>query len=265
MEIGLIIFNIILSIIGIPMIMKLLVNNGIVALNYKNEKIPMPLGLIFIFIQLISLLILILFNNDIVFLLYLIGILTMGLIGLLDDLAGDTEVKGLKGHIKSFFKGKLTTGFIKASVGMFLSIIISIKLSKTIPNIILNTFIISLSINALNLFDLRPGRSLKVFIFLSILFLLIFKFNNYFIILSMLSISVIYFYYDIKAKSMMGDTGSNVLGFTVGYYVILNQDLVVRVVYLVLLVTIHIIAEKVSISKIIENNKFLKYIDELGR
>lgn len=265
MKLGIIILNTFLAIIGIPMVMKMLKNNEVEAYNYKKEKIPMSLGIIFIFIQLISLSLYIIFKNDMEIIFYLLGIVTMGLIGLLDDLAGDIKVKGLKGHIKSFFKGELTTGFIKASIGFFLAMIVSILISKDVLNMVINTFTIALSINALNLFDLRPGRSLKVFSFLSIIFLLISKFNNYFIIVSMLAIVLVYFPYDIKARAMMGDTGSNVLGFSLGYYIVLSQSLKIRIIYLLCLIILHIIAEKTSITKIINENKILKYLDELGR
>lgn len=265
MEIILLILTTILTIIGTPMVMKMLETNEIVALNFKKIMIPMPLGIVFIFVQLISLSLYIVIDKNIEIILYLFGILTMGLVGLLDDLAGDIKVKGLKGHIKSFFKGELTTGFVKAALGFFISLVISTFISNSIGEIIFHSFIIALSINAMNLFDLRPGRTIKVFLLLSIIFLLLSEFNRYFIIVSMILITLAYLPYDIKAKAMMGDTGSNVLGLTLGIYVVLSQILYIKIAYLLLLIFLHILAEKKSISKIIENNKILKYIDEIGR
>ena len=173
--------------------------------------------------------------------------------------------KGLKGHIKAFFKGELTTGFIKAAAGFFISLIIAMFISKDIVNIVLNTFLIALSINALNLFDLRPGRALKVFILFGLIFLFLDRFKNPFIILSLLLIALVYFPYDIKAKTMMGDTGSNVLGFTLGYFSAINLNIYIRLAYLIVLIGLHIISEKSSISRIIERNKVLSFIDKLGR
>ncbi len=44
----------------------------------------------------------------------------MGLTGLLDDLTGGMKVlKGLKVILRLFFKGKLTTGGLKAGIGFF--------------------------------------------------------------------------------------------------------------------------------------------------
>lgn len=257
--------NIIMSLIAFPMFMKMFDNNKITAANYKKEDIPICLGIVFIFIELITLSIHFLIFKESEVVLYLLGILSVGLIGLLDDLAGDIYVKGLKGHISSFFKGELTTGFLKAGIGFFTSMVLSIYLSNDPINVLINTLIISLSINSLNLFDLRPGRCLKVFMTGAIIFVLLAGFKDYFIILSMLVIALVYFPYDLKARAMMGDVGSNILGLSLGLYSTLTQSLAVRLTYLALLIFIHILAERVSISKIIEENKFLKFIDELGR
>ena len=43
------------------------------------------------------------------------------------------------------------------------------------------------------------------------------------------------------------------------------HNLIAKSIYLLLLIIIHILAEKVSLSNIIENNKVLKFIDNLGR
>ena len=74
-----------------------------------------------------------------------------------------------------------------------------------------------------------------------------------------------YFYYDLKAKAMMGDAGSNVLGVSIGVFIVTSYSLSVQVFWLVLLVAVHVVAEKFSITKLIEKNFILDYIDKLGR
>ena len=64
---------------------------------------------------------------------------------------------------------------------------------------------------------------------------------------------------------MMGDTGSNVLGISIGILVAMGYGLGVRVGWLVFLIFIHLLTEKYSLTKIIEQNKFLNFIDKLGR
>ena len=117
----------------------------------------------------------------------------------------------------------------------------------------------------MNLLDLRPGRAIKVYLLIifGIFFNVIESIKN--IIMLLVPNVLAYFNYDLKAKSMMGDTGSNVLGISIGIIFVISFPLNVRVFWLLFLVFIHILTEKYSLTKIIEGNKFLNYIDKLGR
>ena len=145
--------------------------------------------------------------------------------GILDDIIGNRDVSGLKGHFKSFFKGTLTTGGFKAIFGGFVGLIISIAISESIPDIIINTLIIALSTNLMNLLDLRPGRAIKVY--LVIMIVIFITLTGYIKILPLLILPnvIAYFNYDLKAKAMMGDTGSNVLGISIGILWLLDIHL----------------------------------------
>ena len=260
--------SLILSYIGLPMINKMLINSNTLCENYKGEKIPMSLGLLFVFVQSITIsLIRIGFNltgniTD----LYLYSYIFMGLVGLLDDLIGDKKVKGLKGHIKSFFKGTLTTGAIKAGIGFFVSLYISILISKDVWEVLVNTFVIALFTNLINLFDLRPGRAIKVFITISLIFIFTNIDKNYnYIIYSLYGLILPYMSLDFKAKAMMGDVGSNIIGLTLGIICAVTYSFMGKIIILILLIGIHILAEKISFSKIIDKNPILKYIDSIGR
>lgn len=260
--------SLILSYIGSPMLLKMLSNSQTLSSNYKNEDIPICMGLLFVFVQIISIsfTLLLLKANSINIVFYLFAFTVMGMVGLLDDLIGDKNVKGLKGHIKSFFRGTLTTGGIKAGMGLLIALFISTIISNNFSEIMINTFLIALFTNLTNLFDLRPGRSIKVFILLSIIMLFSSNIKEYdFLLYSFYGILFVYFPLDLKAKAMMGDVGSNVLGITLGVYCALTHTIVGKLIYLVTLIVIHIIAEKLSFSKIIENNKILNYLDNLGR
>lgn len=260
--------SLVLSYIGIPMILNMLLKSNTVSLNYKGKNIPLSMGLSFVFIQIISLSIVLLITGENIdyTVYYLFSFSIMGFVGLLDDLIGDKNVKGFKGHIKSFFRGELTTGGIKAGVGFFVALIISIILSVNFIEILINTLLIALFTNLTNLFDLRPGRSIKVFIMISLIMLMTGGIKDYnFFFYSFYGILIIYFPLDLKAKAMMGDVGSNVLGITLGIYCAYTHNLASKIIYLILLIIIHILAERLSFSKIIENNKILKFIDSLGR
>ncbi len=257
-----------LSFMTTPLIHGLLINNKCTALNYRKQNIPLGLGLVFILVQSFVILGFSIYrnSNDNFNSIYIISILLIGLIGIIDDLIGEKEVKGFKGHISSLLKLKLTTGGLKLIVGGVVALVISLTISKSIFELVVNVLIIALFTNLLNLFDLRPGRAGKVFILLSIILLLSADISDYnYIITSLLGIILVYIPNDLKAKSMMGDTGSNVLGMTLGIFCAATQFLSVKLLFLILLITIHIITEFYSLTEIIDKNKILCYIDKLGR
>lgn len=251
-----------------PLLLGMLKDSGTTSLNYKKEEIPIAMGLLFVLVQSISLGILAIFmdsNFEFIFL-YLFAISLMGLIGLLDDLTGDIGIKGFKGHVKAFFRGKLTSGGIKAGMGFLISLFVAIFISDNFIGIIINSLSIALFTNLINLFDLRPGRASKVFILISLLMLFTGRNQGYgFLLSSFYGILFVYLPLDLKAQAMMGDIGSNVLGMTLGIYCGLGHGRIGQAIYLIGLLLIHILAEKVSFSEIIARNKFLNYIDQLGR
>ena len=253
----------------IPLFKNLLVESNCIRPNYKGEMIPVSMGIVFLPMIIINGIILAFFTVDFISLsclfIFIFGMMAMFFAGIIDDTIGNRDVSGLKGHFKSLFKGTLTTGGFKALFGGFVGLIISVSISKDIIDIVVNTLVIALSTNLMNLFDLRPGRAIKVY--LVIMITIFFTLSGYIQILPLLILPNVlaYFNFDLKAKAMMGDTGSNVLGISIGILMVLGYTLKVRIVWLVFLVLIHFLTEKFSLTKIIEKNKVLNFIDRLGR
>lgn len=262
------ILPLILSYMTLPKVSDMLLKSKVVCENFKSDLIPTSMGIVFVFIQVITLGILKIFFdfNGSFNLIYLLGFVFMGLLGLFDDLTGDKKIKGLKGHIKAFFKGTLTTGAIKAFLGFFIALVVSSYISSSLIDFIINSLLIGLFTNFVNLFDLRPGRATKLFVIISLAFIITnFTKDSNYILFSLLGILIPYMILDLKAKVMMGDVGSNTLGFTLGIYAAANLNFMAKNIILVLLIIFHIIAEKVSFSKVIDNNRFLKFLDNIGR
>lgn len=258
-----------ITLLSIPMISKMLENSGMIRENYRGDMIPVGLGLVFIPSLVINSIILIYSNivpeKIIMIYMLLFASIAMSFVGIIDDSLGNRGVTGLIGHFKALFKGSLTTGAFKALLGGFVGLTLAVTLSKSIPNIIVATLVVALSTNMMNLFDLRPGRAIKAYVILAIIiFLASAKFNREVMMLIVPAV-LAYFYFDLRALTMMGDAGSNVLGVSIGVFIVSSFDLPVQLVSLVLLVAIHVLTEKFSLTKIIENNKFLDYVDKLGR
>lgn len=266
----------------IPLFKSMLVNGNVIRPNYKNEMIPVGMGIVFLPMIIINSIILgfVTLNNiwfvsssnynlNIVWLLclalYIFSIMAMFFAGALDDLIGNRNVSGLKGHFKSLFKGELTTGGFKALFGGFVGLVVSVCISSSIVDIIVNTLIIALSTNLMNLFDLRPGRAIKAYLVIMIpIYITLTGYTKVFPLLILPNV-LAYFNTDLKARGMMGDTGSNVLGISIGVLMAFGYGIKVRVAWLVFLVLMHLITEKFSLTKIIEKNRVLKFIDNLGR
>lgn len=257
----------------IPLFKSMLVNGNVIRPNYKNEMIPVGMGIVFLPMIIINSIILgfVTLNNiwfvsssnynlNIVWLLclalYIFSMMAMFFAGALDDLIGNRNVSGLKGHFKSLFKGELTTGGFKALFGGFVGLVVSVCISSSIVDIIVNTLIIALSTNLMNLFDLRPGRAIKVYLVIMIpIYITLTGYTKVFPLLILPNV-LAYFNIDLKARGMMGDTGSNVLGISIGVLMALGYGIKVRLAWLVFLILMHLITEKFSLTKIIEKIEY---------
>ena len=253
----------------IPLFRSLLIESNVLRPNYKKDMIPVSMGIVFLPMLIINAIILAYFTTNFKDMLYififLFGLVSMFFAGILDDIIGNRDVSGLKGHFKSLLNGKLTTGGFKALFGGFVGLVVSVCISSSIVDIIVNTLIIALSTNLMNLFDLRPGRAIKAYLVIMIpIYITLTGYTKVFPLLILPNV-LAYFNTDLKARGMMGDTGSNVLGISIGVLMALGYGIKVRLAWLVFLILMHLITEKFSLTKIIEKNRVLKFIDNLGR
>lgn len=254
---------IIISFISVKLVFNMIDLSNHKCSNYKGLLIPVSMGIAFIPVCIASSIVFAfekLKFTDI----FLILSLGMCALGVIDDFMGDKNVKGFKGHIVSLFHFRLTTGGFKATIGFLLALYASVLISKNFIDLIINTFLIALFANLFNLFDLRPGRALKFF-FILFAVLIIINPDYAVYMFPLAAFSLVYFPYDIKAKAMLGDAGSNIIGSIVGLYAGISLPRSIKLVFLILLILIHIIAEKYSLTKIIEKMKILNYIDKIGR
>jgi UDP-GlcNAc:undecaprenyl-phosphate/decaprenyl-phosphate GlcNAc-1-phosphate transferase len=184
--------------------------------------------------------------------------------GLLDDLAASPGDRGFKGHFRALAKGRLTTGSLKLFGGGLVALAVSHD--TNVGWTIVNTLVIALSANLANLFDLRPGRTLKVVLVWGLVLFVVSQAD-----LRLASVAVVFgaamalFVPDLRAKLMLGDTGSNALGAALGFGVVLVASDTVRVVFLVALLVLTAIGDLVGFTKIIKSTPPLRYLDELGR
>lgn len=234
--------------------------------NYQDKSIPSGFGLIYIFSYLFAAPFMILLTDINYLLLIKLFLLTgMTLIGFIDDFLGDSN-KGFKEHLKKLLKNKyLTSGLLKAIMGGLLGINAALLAGGSFLTIFLNTLLVPLSVNTFNLMDVRPGRALKLYLFLSSLLFLCAPEWVLLLIMPIIGTSLALFPIDLKENGMLGDAGSNLLGASVGFSLLFILDLPLKIIVLSVLLLAQWIGDTVSFTKIIENNRCLKFIDNLGR
>ncbi|MBA1337067.1 MAG: Undecaprenyl-phosphate N-acetylglucosaminyl 1-phosphate transferase [Firmicutes bacterium] len=257
-----------LTAVMVPFVVTMLKAAGAVRGNYRGDQVPVSVGIVFIpAIITGSFLIMIVHpEHKEIMLLGILGAAVMGFVGIIDDLLGSRSVLGFKGHLKSLLEGRLTTGGFKAIIGGIVAASISIYISTGAGEWILNVLVIALFTNLLNLSDLRPGRAIKLFFMLwFISFIPAFNQEYRFLLYPLIGGILAYMPTDIKAKGMMGDVGSNVLGIAMGLYYCLISSVYLRMVILVILVFLQLVGERYSFTAIIDRNRILSFIDGLGR
>lgn len=256
---------------AVPLFSKL----GLMKNNYAGKVIPCPMGILFVpvFIagyvssydlvrgaispesQLLPLAMIILISG-------------MAFVGFVDDIAGSGSERGFKGHITAVFNGRITTGLFKASAGLIVAMGAAYTVGGRFWEIVVNGVLIALCANLYNLFDLRPGRAIKLFLPVLALLVIVNWGSNYVFASYLLSaggIAAALLSGDLREKFMLGDAGSNVLGGVVGLGVAVWAPTWLKLAVLGLVLCLNLLSETVSFSRIIESVPVFKWIDGLGR
>jgi UDP-N-acetylmuramyl pentapeptide phosphotransferase/UDP-N-acetylglucosamine-1-phosphate transferase len=235
--------------------------------NFKGQKIPSVFGLYIVAYGAIGSLLgrYGSWGSDPAARLYLVTVLGFGLLGLADDLLGSRDVGGFRGHFKKLLlERRLTTGTAKAIGGGLIAVYVGYKTSGGAVGLwALDAAVIALGANAMNLLDVRPGRTLFVF-FLGLLLTAAATWGRLSAPAPVLAAAAAAggtAYYDACGKAMLGDVGSNALGAVLGLTLALDVGLVGRTIAAALFLAINICSERRSISELIEHHPVLAHID----
>lgn len=251
------------SYFAVPALAKMM-QARLVHFNHRNHEIPVGLGIVFIIVVVpLILLGMLLQQVELLFgFLTVLTALSFGILGFIDDTIGSREARGFAGHFRALLQGQLTTGALKAIFGGTIALLLAVFTSDNWLIIIINSLTIALMANFTNLLDVRPGRTGKFYILIT--GILFFLGGGTPVLLLLLGSVLAYLPWDLQGKVMMGDSGANTLGAVLGL-AITQQLLPIKTGALFLLVVLHFFAERSSFTLIIENNKVLNYIDQLGR
>lgn len=237
----------------------------IIAVNYAGKDVINGGGLLLTVSTLVSYLLLMLFDDDTAIQMYFLIALALSFAGLLDDTLGDPSDKGLSGHVRCLIKGSFSTGILKAMTGLALGIVLSLSIYSNAMIFLIDTVLFALCVNVVNLLDLRPGRAIKGWLLILLLFMILGRFSLAWILFPLFAGICLYMKDEMQEVYMLGDTGSCLLGGTAGFYAVLALPITAKVFFMVLLSVLHVLAEHISLSIYIEKVPMLKKLDRLGR
>lgn len=192
-------------------------------------------------------------------------------VGLLDDLCGSGQSRGLRGHLGSLSRGELTTGAVKI-VGIGLAGLLAATACppsssgragpvNRLAGVLSGGAAIAGHANILNLFDLRPGRAGKV-----VLAHLPLVWGRRGVpAAAAAGAAAAALPDDLGERAMFGDAGANAMGALLGVALVARESTEARLVHLGALIALTLASERVSFSDVIRSSPPLRALDELGR
>jgi UDP-N-acetylmuramyl pentapeptide phosphotransferase/UDP-N-acetylglucosamine-1-phosphate transferase len=194
------------------------------------------------------------------------GSLLVAAAGLIDDL-NPGGPRGLRGHLRALASFHVTTGTVKLVLVSAVSLVVVAALpSRPLWVLLAGAVAISGCANLWNGLDVVPGRALKAFlpaaavIWLAGPALALAPTLPGVVVAAALALPV-----DLRERAMLGDGGANLLGFTagVGAYLISPGWGVVAIA--VIAVALNVLADTVTLSRVIDAVAPLRWFDRLGR
>lgn len=195
----------------------------------------------------------------------LIGVLIVSAAGLVDDLA-PIGPRGLRGHARSLLVGHMTTGILKVLVTIGSAAVV-VALHGQRPAWVMASGIVLVAgcTNVWNGLDVVPGRSLKAFLPAILVFLLVGDLEAFPAALGMFVAAIAVLPLDLRERAMLGDAGSNPLGFAAGLGLYLTLGDAWVAVAAGTAVALNVLAETATLSRIVERAPPLRWLDRLGR
>jgi hypothetical protein len=192
-----------------------------------------------------------------------------GAFGALDDLAGDSTIKGLRGHLGALARGEVTTGAVKilglGATGLVGAALVDRASGRGLGTTIVGGAAIAGAANLANLLDLRPGRALKVVALVALPLLLPPSAGGAATAAAALGAAVGTAPGDLRGESMLGDTGANTAGALIGLALVERLGLRGRLVVLGVAAGLTVLSERVSFSAVIDGAPALRRLDRWGR
>jgi len=182
-----------------------------------------------------------------------------------DDLAGSGDRRGFRGHLGALARGEVTTGAVKLGGIGAAGVVAAALIGGRPADMIINAGLTAGGANLLNLFDLRPGRALKVALAGGALLAGAGGPGAARAVAGPAGAALALLPEDLGERAMLGDAGANALGAMLGCAAAVSLPRPARVALLAGVVALTVASEKASFTKVIERTPPLRWLDTLGR
>jgi UDP-N-acetylmuramyl pentapeptide phosphotransferase/UDP-N-acetylglucosamine-1-phosphate transferase len=255
-----------------PPILRHLQAEGFTRENYRGAQLPFPGGIAIVAAALLALgPVAVLEQLDVgdllepelaVVLVYGLGV---ALLGLVDDLLAGGS-RGWRGHGRALLGGDFNTGALKAFGSLALALYAVGLLDYDSGEYLLAVVLLVLTTNLFNLLDLRPGRAAKAFALLGLGLTLGTWDLRPLWALGLLALpALVAGLYDLRERTMLGDTGANLIGGLAGLWLVLSLGRTGQLIALAVVLALTVYGEFRSLSALIERTPLLRQIDSIGR
>jgi UDP-GlcNAc:undecaprenyl-phosphate/decaprenyl-phosphate GlcNAc-1-phosphate transferase len=189
--------------------------------------------------------------------------------GCYDDLAGSGDRRGFRGHLGALARGDVTSGAVKlAGIGAA-GLTSAALLGGPRADIAINAGLTAGGANLLNLFDLRPGRAIKVALASGALLVAgtpgPARGTACRAVAAPVGAALAMLPEDLAERAMLGDAGANALGGMLGAAAAASLPRPARIALLAGIAGLTAASEVISFTKVIERTPPLRWLDMLGR
>jgi UDP-GlcNAc:undecaprenyl-phosphate GlcNAc-1-phosphate transferase len=194
-----------------------------------------------------------------------------GAFGAIDDLRETGKSKGLRGHLGELAHGRITTGGLKV-LGIGVTGLAAAALAtpadpdrptRRAGDVVLSGALVAGTANLLNLFDLRPGRALKVLLLFAPAAAGRGPAGRMVAVATGAAAGLLPV--DLSEQAMLGDTGANAAGALLGTAAVAGLSRRGRIAALLAVTALTLASERVSFTAVIARTPGLREFDALGR
>jgi hypothetical protein len=242
------------------------VSSRLLAPNYRGAPVPRTLGLVLAGAAWIATFAWAgIYRADAAAWGALAGCLLVFAAGLVDDLVPEGP-RGLRGHLRALASGHVTTGIVKLVVALgAAAVVVALEPSRPGWVRLSGVVLVAGSANVWNGLDVRPGRALKAFVPIGLLFVAFGDVASAPAVLGVAVGAVVVLWHDLLERAMLGDGGANLIGFAAGLALYLLLPGWAVVLAMLAAVGLNLVAETRTLSRAIEVVPPLRWVDGLGR